>query len=444
MDTHLNIIHLFPWSTALLHTRHQLAVGQGGFHAGQLISTQGTGVLVQTRSRTHVHSARPFRYVYDCGSRQEAHCRGVIARFLVASGRSPLDLLFISHFDDDHVNGVPSLLDGADGVRVDTVVMPFVDAVERLIAFGRASARSKPVSAFFSALVIEPDAAFAPFRPRRIVMVRSGPDDPDGEPIEVGPADFDPESRFRWKIVSEHGLVRGSRRQAAGLDTTIVGDRCWVDVTAGSTGMRWMFKPYVRATDPTSVRRFEREAEKNLGWTFGTFRTRVEDHAERETLVSDRKRSRALADAYRAVFRNRNLTSLCIYSGPDENFPPGPMIDLSDGAAWQVDKIGWLGTGDAPLGWVGDAIAFVNHFSQQRSSVATYALPHHGAKPNHSLDVLRMFSPRTCWASAKPPSLWKHPHPDVIADVKRLGSRPVHVSDRESSELHESFLILQS
>jgi len=432
---------LFQGESAVLHTRHQMSVGQGGFHVAQLLSTEHAGAVDLSGAAIRAFGAKPLRYVYDCGSRQQNRCIQVVNNYIRDSGRDPIDFLFLSHFDDDHVNGIPTLLDRTTGLQVDTIVLPFIDAVERMIAFGRARARASRTTGFFRGLVVNPTEALAVFNPRRIIFVQAGPAADDAGPLELAPSGPDPEAPFRWKLVSAQGQPKGKTTLRSGVEAITVSDSCWFDIVDRSYRFDWIFKPYVRRTAPALVQIFEREAEKNLGWQFGSFRRHVNNQAERASLVMDQGKSQALARAYKVAFLNRNLTSLCLYAGPSGSQRAQLLLERRDDFLQKVDKIGWLGTGDAALAHPQDASDFIRHFHQQRYAVATYTLPHHGAKPNHSAIILSAFEPLTCSVSAKPPRSWLHPHPDVIREIQSMGLVSVHVTDRQSSELHEGFLV---
>lgn len=94
-------------------------VGQGLFYSGRLINTNDP--------KNHEH----FSFVYDCGSvpskdslNREIDSFKKSLPLAGSSGEKRLNLLVISHLHDDHVNGLERLL---KGVKVDTVVMPFLD-----------------------------------------------------------------------------------------------------------------------------------------------------------------------------------------------------------------------------------------------------------------------------------------------------------------------------
>lgn len=434
---------------AVIHTRRQHAVGQGGFHSGKLVAPQDASLIVSTPSGTSVFSANAFRYVYDCGSRQSKRCREVAKIYAQSAPTRQLDLLFLSHFDDDHVNGVPDLLHSRDGVRVDTIVMPFVDDVERLVAFGRAQTRKAVIGRFFESLTIEPVRTLSAFNPRRILLIQRRPSDPDAEPIGIGPPAEGPDGSFQYKVRTDdpggsHAQPRGARSQYGSIEVVTVYDDAVIDAGVPGAAFLWMFKPYVRPADPSRVLDFEREVETRLGWRWGTFRPRVEDPSVREGLVRDKVQAKILAEAYKAAFGKRNLTSLCLYSGPsaEPTARPRLMVKLHASHCEYVSKTGWLGTGDALLRKPQDVRAFLQHYLAQQASIATFGLPHHGAIANYSPTLVSMFTPANCVVSAKPPRNWRHPHPRVIADVVGQGAEAVHVTDADATAFDETFIIV--
>ncbi|WP_156383864.1 hypothetical protein [Methylobacterium sp. Leaf456] len=406
-------------------------------------------LFVQDRNSIEIISSNPFRYVYDCGSKKLADCEQAIEVFLNECHSKKLDLLFLSHFDNDHVNGVPALLDKRGGLHVNTVVMPWVDDVERMIVWGKTAASRASSSDFFSALVIDPEGALEPFDPAQIIFVRAADDDgPEAGVVDVGPLDPGGEGPFRAKVAS---IGRdGSRRPPNGrakysgrTQVLIVDSRSAIEVSAGA-GFSWLLKPYVRRTDPVIVAKFERAAERELGWDYGTFRNRVSDRAVRADLVRDVKKSAALAAAYKSAVGNRNLTSLCLYSGPNttDEGPVPMMVRLGPDRRGLATRIGWLGSGDISLAAPADGQAFLDHYATELTAITSFGLPHHGAKPNHSKHVLSVINPSICYASAKPPKNWKHPHPDVFADAQSIGAHTMKVSDQERTTFGEAFAIV--
>lgn len=76
-----------------------------------------------------------YSFVYDCGSESKrGFLNAAIEQFsdelLEISGRRKLDLLMLSHLDNDHVNGLEKLL---EELEVHTVVLPYLTPLERLL-----------------------------------------------------------------------------------------------------------------------------------------------------------------------------------------------------------------------------------------------------------------------------------------------------------------------
>ncbi len=89
-------------------------IGQGLFYSG---------LLNKKDSKNHAI----FSFVYDCGTYSSmTFLKSEIDSFkrLLPTNERKLDLLVISHLHDDHVNGLEYLL---KGIKVDTVVMPYID-----------------------------------------------------------------------------------------------------------------------------------------------------------------------------------------------------------------------------------------------------------------------------------------------------------------------------
>lgn len=103
-------------------------VGQGLFYSGTF----------------KVNSEVKFRMVFDCGNRfdkKAADDEVDLYRDSLFIKNGVLDLLIISHFDEDHVSHIGKLLAG--GIKVRKLIMPFITFQERLFLVLRIISRSK-------------------------------------------------------------------------------------------------------------------------------------------------------------------------------------------------------------------------------------------------------------------------------------------------------------
>lgn len=124
-----------------------------------------------------------FRMVFDCGSvtagagQQEVE----IYRDQEFIESAVLDLLIISHFDEDHVCHIHRLLQG--GVKVSKIVMPIVSFSERLFLIVNKISRKRKFTSedeFFISFMIDPLAAIRENldEDSEIFIIYKGPDEP--------------------------------------------------------------------------------------------------------------------------------------------------------------------------------------------------------------------------------------------------------------------------
>lgn len=141
--------------------RTQWAVGQGFFHSSELQDDDGTSL----------------RYVYDCGAmpKFKQELGGEIAE-CARTLQTTVDLLYLSHFDYDHVSGVKELL---NAVTVRRAVIPLVPMSERLMVLGRFAAVSAGgrLPGEYVRLVADPRAWFTS---RDVAVTEVLPDEDNG------------------------------------------------------------------------------------------------------------------------------------------------------------------------------------------------------------------------------------------------------------------------
>lgn len=116
----------------LKHTRHQLPVGQGFFHAG----TVSIG-------------ASTFNYVYDCGSEYPEPLKRAITNYIDELSGDTINALFVSHLDYDHVSGLDQLLLFS---KADVAVLPYLSPASRLIMVAKATDRGSLDSTYLNLL----------------------------------------------------------------------------------------------------------------------------------------------------------------------------------------------------------------------------------------------------------------------------------------------------
>ncbi|MGA2637072.1 MBL fold metallo-hydrolase [Methylocella sp.] len=429
-----------------LHIRTQRPVGQGFFHTAMVSGAGGPA----------------FCYVYDCGAMpkyRQARSNAIKAYRDARENMRPLDVLFLSHAHADHVNGVAQL---PMGFAVDTIMLPLLSVEDRLIAFARSAAEA-PASArdqFYRDFIADPAAALSRFAPRQILFVKPGsPDEgaPGGGGEEIGPYDEggdqiggdprDGADRDRWKLVGRgraenRRTVTGGGKGKASTTTDIatIPDSRAIAVDVADHLGPWLLAPYVDPGVVAERRRFFRVLRRQEG--FDKRSLAAPDRLSK--ILSDKNEIAILVGAYKAVGRDLNVTSLCLYSGPAQD----PSIQhfawcsasMTNGRwNWFADgpRIAWLATGDAALREKRRVHDFAAHYGVHLGKVGTLTLPHHGSDNNADDKLLEKVKPSWCVASADRFSTWRHPGSGIMHLMASRSIPMALVTSSNASEFAE-------
>lgn len=387
-------------------TMIQHPVGQGGLFSGQLQA--GSSVL---------------RWIYDCGSNQQDRLSEEI---LSVADQGVIDLMFLSHLDSDHVNGVDRLL---VSTTVGEVVLPYLNAVDYAVAVIQ-DIEAGTLSGTFLEFVADPVKWMIGRGVGKVSVVRvGGGDKPLGEMLsdaeQEGPGDQGADGFwYGWSSAIKQRSVRGATVQEieAGSTASIYLDGRRID---------WSLAPYAHAPTRQQMRDFIDALRSALG-------SRLTRHAVVRLARSQTGRA-LLRRCYRTFGYVHNKVSMALYSGPRQ--PSGKRVSQVPLDCSHIDsysdqrEIGWLATGDAELGTKTRLQALLHHYDGLRARVGVLALPHHGAHSNFSPQLL-VDLPRlhTCVAAAGR-NRHGHPAPSVAAAVTaHLGpSGWRHVSESEWS-----------
>lgn len=424
-----------------------MPIGQGGFHVGALRKLCWQDLI--SADFTAFEGAEVL-YVYDCGSEPKRHVHREINRLTKSMDRLRIDVLVLSHFDRDHICGTPHLLRAKGGFEVDTILLPFVDAEERVVALAKAVAAAEEfggaIDRFFVDMVFDPIAALSAFNPRRIIFVRPDQEDgvggsggEDGPRFErEGKASGDGEVSLHLKpAYSDRPMGTTNAHWLAGTHVMEVHNGALI-LEDSTKSIFWKLRPYVQEGDLAAISIFRREVEDLFEWERGSFAMKIALPAIRKLMVT--KKRTKLAAAYRTAFGDKNLTSLCLYSGPADP----QATDASGFDPWLVahdlTKIGWLGTGDAHLKEAADIAAFEQALGADIDHTSTFVFPHHGSIKNS--DPGRLITDADHWvASADPVHDWEHPHWTLRQAVSVAGRHFHHVRSPPQTLFRERFIL---
>lgn len=293
----------------------------------------------------------------------------------------------------------------------------------------------------------------------RVIQVRPGAtgltNDSDGnefdEPWPTIDLPLDAEGNTEpptgWELVGT-GAVTGSR--VAGISSLEMPDTVHFRLTAKTGTLPWVLVTHVDSAIQAASTLFIRELAKRMKLKPAQLMQELPNSSFVLDLVTNQRM--ILADSYVAATgqRNLNLTSLSLYSGPDQAWDTDqwPYADMSYGRGevqwmWRYwtwpypSRVGWLGTGDALLKQKLRRERFLNHFKRYAGYVSTFALPHHGSTHNFHEHLITQLKPYLCVAPADVYGRWAHPGDDVVAAVSKQHAIPIRVTSDPASTLWE-------
>ncbi|WP_143755647.1 MBL fold metallo-hydrolase [Sanguibacter keddieii] len=404
-------------------------MGNGFFHSGIIDTDESQSV-----------------YVYDCGSINRPANRAALTREIGEFGKqldlrdAGVDIMFISHFDEDHVSGIPEL---TQRVRVTKFVLPMIPGPDRLLLYSRSlldRTPGRPIGSFYGSFITDPDAALRALGATGVFFIpptqpQGGDEGDAGEPLHE-------ERKPIRDIDSDQGNT------TAHVDLEISTKLATIS-RDGDVVWEWR---YAQSQQSTSVMKdFAGELVKA-----GAIAREVDLHDSREIARLVQTRPADLADAYRLAIRKvgrsftRNLSSLMLYSGPpvagwcstltrrSTACPPFEDVFVSG------DRPGFLGLGDANLRSKARRAHVNAVFKERKKRVGTFAPAHHGSHLDWNVSLLdglgggSGYRPTLVFSAS---GAYDHPHLKVLLEANEAGATTKVVGVEEPSRLTESFAI---
>lgn len=394
-------------------TMTQHPVGQGGLMSG-LLETHGGSL----------------HWAYDCGSNQTDALNREIA---IVAAQGDLQLLFLSHLDSDHVNGIDSLL---AKTRVEEVVLPYLRDIDRIVAVAHDAAMGALTGGFLIFL----DDIEGWFRERgveRITFIEPRDEDDEGGdgPFipEVGDGGDEGPIELVWKgypVALPDDA--GTASDAEGPTAQRLEDGATLQLWAGQP-LDWLFSPHAHRPTKSALAAFEAELIKR-------FRRKHSDPDFLQIILADQNLRTELKECYDVIWKDHNLVSMALYAGPvksdtwfswtDRHYRFPRFSRRSHRSA-----VGWLCTGDMHLDVIRRRDAFIRHYRRLLDNVSVFALPHHGSRANFSLSLFSALPNASQYIASAGPNSYDHPSEYVIRAVQAEGRSFVQVSEHSHTAL---------
>ncbi len=412
----------------------QLPVGQGGFLVSEITGPCGSS----------------FTYAFDCGSLNREHFEQGLS--YCSPGR--IDVLFISHLDADHINGIDALM---AHMHVDTVILPCLDALHVTMiaceAIGPAGIRMS-VQTFLA----DPTQWFAVRGVKRILHLQRGSND-ETQPFNPvseeepgnGPLDRD-EKQDQGIQYTIHSIGASVTDLEASKNIVVeaLGEQTVLTIGHSKIPL-WQLVPYVHPFPEDVIWSFHQAVGKMLPNIFTKRSICSKGFTKRLIeVLADEERRKALKRCYAILSSDNNKPSLSLYSGAHPGIRKNISIDRTDAQTfWRHSNSSpmlrwsgsrhtregagsWLSTGDANLQSSETRRPWLARYRNVLRDLDVLVLPHHGSNRSIHQEVLENSGDAillVCAAIGRA----KHPHPSLLSRL-RLQKRVVwQVSENTDS-----------
>ena len=358
-------------------------VGQGAFYSESFYEANG-------------HKCRTV--VYDCGSTPKTYIEEEIDSFF--SNGDSVDILFISHFDNDHISGLEKL---KKTCTIDTVVMPLLNSIQKIYMLCNGVNKT---------LITNPESFFAN---SRVVFVQpTNLDDPGAQA----------ENRDVKYAELDESINNGDR---------IIFEQYWVYIPCNYDYAK-------RHSDLIASLRNLDEFRK----------VDFENKAQIDDIV--KTADKALLGRINKIFKDMmpdgaNRISMMLYSGPSQStkgiFAQCELNLFKDSAILNKLYVGTaaLYLGDTDLNQSDILEQLSNDIGQLKENIVILQLPHHGSKKNFN-DGLLSFGDRDSkkifFSSFGTNNRYGHPSNSVICKVIASGQKIAMVTEMKNSTIIQS------
>ena len=359
-------------------------VGQGGFY-----------------SETFTTKNNKFNVVYDCGS-VSSNVNPVISSSF--NKNENIDILFISHFDSDHVNKIDILKKSVHQIR--TVIMPLLSSTCRSILISVYKALGKDYENSLK-IISNPNKFFG--EGTKIIY------------IEEDAVDIDDESN--QEIYDINKFIKNESKFKSGKN---------ISFSINSQSF-WIYKPY-NYKDKIRYKELIKEFRKNNI-----------SIKELKNIDYTSKNIKKIRECYKDISGNINQNSLVLYSNIIPNnlnkklmskcfiFHSYWFNQFCFHALNDQLNIGCIYTGDVDLKTIGNDFIAKIKGDKYYLPINTIQVPHHGSKNGFDIDFFNDFSEG--WRRIISPisfgskNLYGHPSSTVITQLTSDYHLPVYVTD---------------
>jgi len=353
-------------------TRQFLPVGQGAFYMEKFLDD--------------------FTLVYDCGSYQniEQINKSIDNSDLV----DKIDLLVISHFHEDHINGLEHLF---KNFTIKKMLLPYLDLSEKILTY--LDAEKKNSSNFFKDFILNPSNALQNRfgRTTEITYVKHQRTD-----------NLMDEEEINYEELSNS------------IDS---GNQIMINNSNMINNFSWIYIPF-------NFQNLQRTAK---------FKKFIADKKWKIKTIQDFKKyyknnEKDMSDLYNKISGGKNTNSLTLLSASNNYKTVSYSRKRGNGFSLQQNLSACLYLGDYDAKGKIKMADLYKKYEKYFHQLSTIQIPHHGSKGNYN-DRLNMYSNIISIISAGKKNNYGHPHPSTTEAIVRQNGIPIVVTEYETSKL---------
>lgn len=348
--------------------------------------------------------------VYDCGTMSPQRARSVVED---AFKGEVVDVLFISHFDKDHIASIPDLKNSAKQIKA--VVLPLLNNQQKSLLLNFYN--HFPVD--LKDIINDPESYF----------------DSDTTIIRIQPTTntFNLERRFDPRDLRE--LINNTSNESIEIES---GTPLTITSTVGVETIRWCFIPY---NYEDKIRRIEVDRELNkAGISTSTLMNNPNYALSNLEDIVLRKTMHTIYDKLKGKI---NENSMLLYSGPNlyNDLRKCQYFHLSHHQTLLINSklcytclcmSGCIYTGDSDF----KCFKLKDIYAGYVDHVAIIQIPHHGSKYDFDLQALEGFS-RTIMPVSHKTNSSKHPDAEVVKELTINGFHVISINENTNSEFQQ-------
>lgn len=345
-------------------------VGQGAFY-----------------TERHNFNGIEFNVVYDCGSTTLTKEKLELKIKSVFTKGQNIDILFISHFHADHINGVKIL---NNHCKIKKVVIPLIEK------------DSKTLFKIFNIISTSDSEA-------RLI---DNPNDFFGDNIpiiQIAPIESNSEGDIEQPI-SNIDEIRSSNKMPSGTKFR------------PNSNTDWFFIPF---------NYLQSERKSQFQKALDVYKLTLDNLT---TIAEINRNKTSIRNAYNEVDGDLNENSMILYSGGEKDNTITFFRNLQGFVHPRIVKSGCLYLGDVNLKESNISSNILNRLSQFQSQIGTLQVPHHGSIHNFNATILtkEMHCAVFSYGTNNP---YGHPSDRVIGEISANNLYPHLVTEDQSTLL---------